>query len=160
MSTKITIRFADFSSREDTHAIVDLVDMLASWPSDEGGKISSDVRQTMIPRLREVPGAFALLALHEDRPVGLAVCFEGFSTFHASPLINIHDFVVRPEARRQGVGQMLLERIEQEAKDRDCCRITLEVYETNAPARKLYESFGFGSNKAGTPTQHFMTKQF
>ena len=47
-----------------------------------------------------------------DNPVGAAVCFIGFSTFAAKPLINIHDFVVLPAARGKGVGRRLLEAVE------------------------------------------------
>ena len=36
------------------------------------------------------------------RAVGLALCFVGFSSFKARPLINIHDIAVRPEVRGQG----------------------------------------------------------
>ena len=37
-----------------------------------------------------------------DKPVGLATTFEGFSTFAAKPLINIHDIAVLPDYRGRG----------------------------------------------------------
>lgn len=159
MTLSVTIRLADFDNEVDGRAIVELVDMLASWPSDHGDGIAAEVRQTLIHRLSKVPGAFVLLALNGNRVVALAVCFEGFSTFHARPLINIHDFIVRPEARGLGVGRKLLARIEEEARHRGCCRIVLEVYESNEAARGLYESFGFDLQQAGYPVQYCMTKR-
>ena len=44
----------------------------------------------------------------------------------------------------QGIGRSLLREVERRARDRGCCKITLEVHETNAGARRLYEREGFG----------------
>ncbi len=52
----------------------------------------------------------------------------------------------------------MLEQIEEEARSRNCCRVTLEVYENNEVARGLYEKFGFELNKSAAPAQYFMTK--
>ncbi len=79
-SSSITIRFADFENDDHARAIVELVDLLASWPSDDGNRLSIEARKAMVPGLRKTPGAFALLAFDQDDAVGLAVCFEGFST--------------------------------------------------------------------------------
>ena len=46
--------------------------------------------------------------------------FVGFSTFAASPLINIHDLHVEPEWRRQGVARLLLEAVEARARALGC----------------------------------------
>ncbi len=48
-----------------------------------------------------------------------------------------------PEYRGRGYGRQLLMRMIDEAKARDCDTVTLEVRESNAPARGLYESVGF-----------------
>jgi ribosomal protein S18 acetylase RimI-like enzyme len=72
-----------------------------------------------------------------------AVCFLGFSTFAARRLLNIHDIAVEPEERGAGVGQKLLARIEQRARDLGCCKLTLEVQENNTRAMRLYTRFGF-----------------
>jgi ribosomal protein S18 acetylase RimI-like enzyme len=90
-----------------------------------------------------MPTAHIFLAYAESRPVGIAVCFRGFSTFAAKQLINIHDLAVLPEFRGQGVGRKLLAAVEQKARELDCCKLTLEVQEHNQHARGLYESFGF-----------------
>ncbi|HEX4384653.1 MAG TPA: GNAT family N-acetyltransferase [Myxococcales bacterium] len=48
-----------------------------------------------------------------------------------------------PEARAQGVGRKLVARILEDARARGDARMRLEVFESNAPARALYERSGF-----------------
>jgi ribosomal protein S18 acetylase RimI-like enzyme len=71
------------------------------------------------------------------------VAFIGFSTFHARPLLNIHDLAVVPGRRGKGVGRALLTAAEAHAGELGCCKLTLEVQDDNTPARQLYERFGF-----------------
>ncbi len=55
----------------------------------------------------------------------------------------VGNLAVREDFRRQGIGRALLDAIIAAAK-RMCCEfVTLEVRVSNAPARRLYESFGF-----------------
>jgi ribosomal protein S18 acetylase RimI-like enzyme len=79
----------------------------------------------------------------DDAPVGLVNCIEGYSTFKAQPLMNIHDIAVLPGHRGAGVGQALLAAAELHAKNRGCCKLTLEVLTGNARALKSYLGFGF-----------------
>jgi ribosomal-protein-alanine N-acetyltransferase len=50
---------------------------------------------------------------------------------------------VRPAARRRGIGRALTLSLCAEARERDLAFLTLEVRESNLPARRLYESCGF-----------------
>jgi len=87
--------------------------------------------------------SLVLLALTENVAVGIAVCFSGLSTFHARPLLNVHDLAVLPQYRGQGIGRLLLTAAEDHARRRGCCRLTLEVQDDNHPALGLYRDFGF-----------------
>lgn len=89
------------------------------------------------------------IAYKDEKPVGLANCFYGFSTFAAKPLINIHDLVVLEEVRGQGVGTKLLQAVEDEARATNCCKVTLEVLEQNARAQAVYKKFGFSGYDLG-----------
>ena len=108
-----------------------------------GNPLSAEVRRELIPGLQQHPTTVIFLAYKEDKPIGIAVCFVGFSTFAARPLINISDFAVLPEYRGHGAGQRLLEAVERKARDLGCCKLTLEVQENNHRARQIYESAGF-----------------
>ena len=107
-----------------------------------------------------MPTSRVWLALDGDMAVGVCVGFLGFSTFQALPLINIHDLAVLPEQRGRGIGRALLAAVEAQARTEGCCKLTLEVQEDNAPARGLYQSFGFRDVRYGDsgPTR-FLGKQ-
>jgi ribosomal-protein-alanine N-acetyltransferase len=58
---------------------------------------------------------------------------------------HILNLAVLPRFRRMGIGSMLLRDVLQELRqsNTEIERITLEVRESNIPAIKLYEKFGF-----------------
>ena len=56
---------------------------------------------------------------------------------------EIHEIVVLPERRQQGVGRALLLGALEVARARGCRSAHLEVRRSNAAARALYEGLGF-----------------
>ena len=97
------------------------------------------------PEDKETEQKKAQAAHGAARPVGLINCVEGFSTFTGQPLLNVHDIVVLESCRRQGIAGALLAHVESVARDRGCCKLTLEVLEGNQGARQAYENFGFAA---------------
>lgn len=154
---------ADLSSERGAAAVVALIDAYARDPMGGGAALSGGARARLGPALREqvVRGAAAvLLALREGEAVGVAVCFTGFSTFRALPLLNLHDLAVLPGARGAGVGAALLAGVAARARALGCCKVTLEVREDNAPARRLYARAGFvDSAPAGAQTRSLFLEQ-
>lgn len=155
----LEIREADFADTVHTRAIVDVLDSYATDPVGGAQPLAPDVRDRIVPALQRHPSALVLLGFAEGRPVGVAVCFYGFSTFQALPLLNVHDLAVLPTFRGKGVGRALLAEAERRARRDRCCKLTLEVQEDNARARSLYESFGFSDFRMGDsgPTR-FLSK--
>jgi ribosomal protein S18 acetylase RimI-like enzyme len=92
-----------------------------------------------------------------DNFAGLANCNLNFSTWKASPLINIHDLIVSPGFRQQGVGLFLLKGIETYAEENGYCRINLEVRHDNIKAQNLYRKAGF---KECEPNNFFWENRF
>lgn len=137
------VREADFADSRDADAIVAIIDSYAADPAGGGQALTSDARERLVPTLRDHPSALVLLAVVDDEPVGIAVCFFGLSTFWARPLLNIHDLAVLPRYRGKGIGRALLHEVEDHARRKGCCKLTLEVQENNRPARVLYQRFGF-----------------
>jgi ribosomal protein S18 acetylase RimI-like enzyme len=84
-----------------------------------------------------------LLAFVDGVPAGLVIGFEGFSTFACKPLLNVHDVFVAARFRGRGLAGRMLARVEEIAKQRGCCKLTLEVLEGNAVAQSVYRKFGF-----------------
>jgi len=57
--------------------------------------------------------------------------------------VHILDVAVHPEARRKGVGRLLLEDCASMARESDSVSISLEVRRSNEGARALYRDLGF-----------------
>jgi len=142
-TTQHSIIAADLSLPLHQQAVVDLINGYAADPMGRGEPLSEEVLKNMVPGLRAQPMARVLLAFEGELPIGIAICFLGFSTFAAKPLLNIHDLAVREGYRGRGVGRRLLAAIEALARQNGCCKITMEVQEKNDPARILYESIGY-----------------
>ena len=160
MTDPVEIVPVDYTNHEQRLVIPYLLNAYAKGLLGFRSEIKKHVLDALVPGLERTPNAIVLLAKTKGRYVGMAICFLGFSTFHAKPLINIHDFMVLEAYRGKGVGRALLGEIEDIACGMDCCKMTLEVQENNTSARKLYRSVGFKDSflnqEAGS--QYFMTK--
>jgi ribosomal protein S18 acetylase RimI-like enzyme len=108
-----------------------------------GEDLSPFVKTNLISTLRARNGVYIVLAFVDKKPAGIAICFEGFSTFACKPLLNIHDFAVTPEFRGRGLAKRLMAKVEETARKLGCCKITLEVLEGNNIAQALYKASGF-----------------
>ena len=133
-------------SREDHQA--DIAELVNAFSIDRMGEpLPARVEGDLIPGLRSHPTTHIFLAHQGKEAIGIAVCFRGFSTFAARPLINIHDLLVLPDYRGQGVGKQLLQAVEQRAREIGCCKLTLEVQENNHRARRVYGAAGFAQTE-------------
>ncbi|KPU88777.1 GNAT family acetyltransferase [Variovorax paradoxus] len=139
----IEVVLADYRDSAQAAALVELLDGYARDPAGGGTPLSAQVRAELPAALAARPQAFSVLAYDNGQPVGLINCVEGFSTFACRPLVNVHDVVVAPSHRGQRLAQRMLERVEQEARARGACKLTLEVLSGNVSARKAYEREGF-----------------
>jgi ribosomal protein S18 acetylase RimI-like enzyme len=134
---------ANYADPRHAQAVVALLDAYARDPAGGGEPLSAFARQRLVPELAARPTAFSVLAFMAEQPVGLVNCIEGFSTFACKPLVNVHDVVVMPALRGAGIGQRMLEQVEQIARSRGACKLTLEVLSGNRSAIRLYERSGF-----------------
>ena len=154
----LQVREADYADERDAEGILAVLDSYARAPVGGGQPLAPDVRERLIPMLRQHPTSLVLLAFADDEPVGIAVCFFGLSSFRARPLLNIHDLAVLPQHHGQGVGQALLKTVEERARRKGCCKLTLEVLDDNARARELYRRFGFDDVVVGESATRFLAK--
>src|SRR5688500_2529392 len=102
------VLLADLTNADHQRVILDLLDMYSRDEFGDSRPLGEEARENLIPGLVRHGGARVFLAYEGQQPVGLALCFVGFSSFKARPLLNIHDIAVRPEFRGQGVGRWLL----------------------------------------------------
>ena len=140
----IIIKQIDYTSSQEAADLQLLLNSYAQDPMGGGEPINPQRLKALPERLADFPTAFSLIAYVDGQPAGLANCFWGFSTFAAKPLVNIHDFAVQSEFRGMGLSRKLMEAIETIAREKDCCKITLEVLSENHVAMAAYRRFGFG----------------
>jgi ribosomal protein S18 acetylase RimI-like enzyme len=124
-------------------ALLELLDHYARDPMGGGQGLSEYVLENLLAELKKRDDLLVVLAFHGPRPAGLVNCFEGFSTFKAKPLMNIHDVVVHSDYRGQGLSTRMREKVEQLARQRNCCKLTLEVLQGNRVAQGAYRKAGF-----------------
>lgn len=137
---------ADLSLPPHAAAIIYLLNEYAKDNMGGGTELSAFVKDNLIAELRKRQGVHVVhvvLAFVEGSPAGLAICFEGFSTFACKPLLNIHDIVVAKEYRGRGISKRLLAKAEEIAISLGCCKLTLEVLEGNTVAQAAYKTSGF-----------------
>jgi ribosomal protein S18 acetylase RimI-like enzyme len=140
---KVDIVLADYRDPADARCVGELLDAYARDPMGGGKPLSRKIRESVASELARVPGAFSVLAFVAGEPAGLTNCLQGFSTFQCRPLINIHDVVVLPAYRGNGLCARMLTRVEEVATQRGCCKVTLEVLDGNQLAKAAYRKLGY-----------------
>lgn len=86
-----------------------------------------------------MPGSRSLVAVRGGEPVGMA---SGVPTAEAG-VVELISMWVRPSARGQGVGDVLVRAVEQWAREVGARELRLAVAEGNPAAAALYQRHGF-----------------
>ena len=164
MTATLSLRLcrADYSNPAHAQALVNLLDGYARDPSGGAEPLSDFAKANLPAALQARPNVFSVLAFDDaqgGQPVGLVNCVEGFSTFACRPLVNIHDVVVAASHRGRRIGEQMLVLVEQLARDRGACKLTLEVLSGNAPASRLYSRIGFEKYQLDPSMGHAMFMQ-
>ena len=156
MKNNISYSFCDFLNDDHCTQLAALINQYIADPMGGGTILTPEKRLQLVNGLANHPSSFVLFLLFDHRIVGLATCFINFSTFKARSYINIHDLIIDLNLRGKGLGRKLLQQIEAIAKERNYCKITLEVREDNLAAQNLYIELGY---KDVIPKMHFWTKE-
>lgn len=138
----LSIQQADYAHATHAAAIVTVLDSYARDPMGGGKPLSDHTKAHLVPQLAARASIFSVLAFDGNEAIGLVNCIEGFSTFACRPLVNIHDVAVIPAYRGLGVATQMLVHVEQIARTRGACKLTLEVLEGNQHAVRLYTASG------------------
>jgi len=138
-----TIIEADLHNETHANAYLTLMSHYACDPMGGGEDLSDYAKQNLVSTLLKRNDVVILLIFKGDTPAALLTAIEGFSTFSCKPLFNIHDVTVFEDFRGQGLTTMLFSEIEKIAKQRDYCKITLEVLSGNQIAKNAYVKQGY-----------------
>lgn len=138
-------RLLNYQNADDAEMMRALMNEYANDPMGGAQPLSAEILEQLPSAMGSTPGAFSVLGFVDDKAAGLINCLASFSTFKCKPIINIHDVVVTDSARGGGLCALMLGLVEQQAIERGCCKLTLEVLEGNQAARRAYDKFGFQS---------------
>lgn len=133
-----TVREAVPEDAEALHALmVDLADALGD---------RSPRFEAMRARLEELlaePGARVLVTEGAEGVVGAASLWIKPDLAHGDVVIEVPMLVVSGDARRRGVGKLLVEKIQRIAAEENAALIELVATKENDVARAFYKSLGF-----------------
>jgi ribosomal protein S18 acetylase RimI-like enzyme len=87
--------------------------------------------------------SIVFIAMLEDRAVGFTQLYPMFSSVSLRRIWILNDLYVEADVRGQRVGERLIERAVQLAKESGAKGIQLETAHTNTSGQKLYERLGF-----------------
>lgn len=126
----------------DQEAVLELVDALADYERLD--------RPDPAARTRLLADAFGSqrrieIVLAEDErglAQGYALFFETYSSFLALPTLYLEDLFVRPNARGNGLGRLLMAYLAGQAVQRGCGRMEWHVLRWNAPTLEFYHRIG------------------
>ena len=140
-STPIPDLYFRFALREDVALLLAFIRELAEFEHllDQVAADEATLAEELFGSRRV---AEVVIAEHMGEPVGFAVFFHNFSTFLGRAGLYLEDLYVRPHARRQGIGRLLVAFVAKIAVDRKCGRFEWAVLDWNSRALELYRSLG------------------
>ncbi|CAN5746288.1 GNAT family N-acetyltransferase [soil metagenome] len=138
MSQEIQIRDA---TEEDLEAIHALACELATAVGDSGPE-SEALRKRLLELLQMQP-AHILVAEGEEGILGVMSFWIKPDLAHGDTVVEIPMLAVAEEARRQGVGKLLIQKAQKVASEHGAGLIELIATPDNANAREFYRSLGF-----------------
>ncbi len=100
-------------------------------------------REFLAERLRQGDSTLFLARDAEARALGFVQLYPLFASLALRPSWLLSDLYVRPEARRRGVGEALMNQARGFAESMGACGLQLETAKTNHAGQSLYEGLGY-----------------
>ena len=125
---------------KDIPSILGLIKELAVFERQPNAVILSEgeLEQALFG---ENPWVYVYVAEMENKVVGMALYYYGFSTWKGRSL-HLEDLIVHENYRKLGIGRALMNQVIQIAKTEKVERMSWEVLDWNEPAVKFYKSLG------------------
>lgn len=130
----ITLRFA---TMEDFRIIYDFINLLEEQVFDEASQ-----REMFAVNVAN-PDIINLLAFAEDKAVGMISCYIQNLLHHNGKVGEIQEMFVAESARNLGVGQKLITRLKEIAKERNLKQLEVTSRLKREAAHRFYERENF-----------------
>ena len=122
---------------EDSESITDLTNQL-------GSKVSSDVVSNQITEILKNPDHFAFVAIRNNIVVGYIHCFKAIR-LTSNPFVEICGLVVDEVERGNGIGKLLVQKVEN--LELDCQKIRVRCNTKRDLAHKFYYQLNYTQKK-------------
>lgn len=137
----------DFTIRrakpEDMDMIIGLCYEHAAFEREE---IHDEVNwKELSDRIFKHEDVFCLVVQHENELVGFATFMKQFSTWDAAFYIYLDCLYLQNEVRGKGIGNRMMQKIGEFAKDQGCNLLQWQTPDFNDAAIKFYNSIGAAS---------------
>ncbi len=128
------MQLKELSSIEEMLAQLDTIRYL--YPNMSVEKYETYLKQ-MIPHQYQ-----QLIVMDGEKVAGITGFWQGVKLW-SGPYLEIDNFVVAPEYRKQGVGKKMTDYIDNKAKELNVTMIVLDAYVENFTAHKFYYNQGY-----------------
>jgi ribosomal protein S18 acetylase RimI-like enzyme len=126
---------------EDSEALHALMEELADALGDRSPRFGA--MRAQLEKLLAEPGARVLVVEGAEDLVGAASMWIKPDLAHGDVVIEVPMLVVSGNARRRGIGQLLVKEIRRIAAEENAALIELVATKENDVARAFYKSLGF-----------------
>ncbi|MDA8483957.1 GNAT family N-acetyltransferase [Pseudomonas resinovorans] len=103
----------------------------------------AEIRSFLEQRLDRGDSTLFIARDSEGTPLGFTQLYPFLSSLALAPAWLLSDLYVVPNARRQGVGEDLMNAVRAHAERTGACGIQLETAKTNLAGQALYERLGY-----------------
>ncbi|WP_445938198.1 GNAT family N-acetyltransferase [Pseudomonas sp.] len=109
----------------------------------EVAKPQAQVRDFLAARLLNSDSTILLARDEQGAVLGFVQLYAFFSSLALQPAWLLSDLYVSEQARRQGVGEALMNAARAHAEATGACGLQLEAAKSNLPGQSLYERLGY-----------------
>ncbi|CUS08056.1 unnamed protein product [Tuber aestivum] len=138
MAGQISVRAAVAS---DVEVILEMIKELALYENEPDKVLATQESLQNTLGLKEGSKCYAktLLLYEGDKPAGMALYFNSYSTWRAKPGIYLEDLFVKPQFRGKGYGTTLLATLAKEVLEIDGARLEWSVLKCMLPAGRMMQ---------------------
>jgi ribosomal protein S18 acetylase RimI-like enzyme len=138
MDHQVSVREARI---EDLQKVADLFNLYRQFYGQPSNLTIA--RQFLSDRFTKGESLILVANSVSDHLVGFCQLYPMFCSVEAAPIYSLYDLFVLPVARKLGVGRLLLNAAEDQARKHGKVRMDLTTARTNLAAQSLYESDGW-----------------
>jgi ribosomal protein S18 acetylase RimI-like enzyme len=126
---------------EDVETIAPLFDSYRQFYEQEPNLAFA--RQFIKARLTNRESIIFIAEDQAQNALGFCQIYPSFCSVIGAPIYVLSDLFVSSDARKSGIGRLLLEQARLHAKENNIPRMDLTTAKTNTNAQSLYESLGW-----------------